>query len=526
MNVERAEPTTPAKSAANNSERKNSDSSPRPKVIVIGAGLGGLSAAISLKAEGYDVSIYEKNDRIGGKLNLMEKEGYTFDLGPSIFTLPQFFEDLFQRAGRKMSDYVQLDPVTPHWRNLFEDQPSIDLYQEPDLMRAELAKLDGDADKHWQEFTAFLEYARGQYEIVDEGYFRQGLDNLWEFVKHYNFKLLGGKIDYRNSMADSIADRFSDPQLRQIFEYFIKYVGSSALDSPGYMNLMPIIQFDYGLWYVRGGMYQLAEGLRKLIDELEIDVHLNADVRQITKNGSTVTGIELADGSHRQADIVVSNMEVIPTYKHLLNEEVKFTKKLERFAPACSGIVLHLGTDREFPQLAHHNFFYSNNQHKHFDTVFKKGQLPDDPTIYVVAPTRSDPTKAPAGCDNIKILPHIPPLDENSGITHEDYVALKDRCIDKMERCGLKGLRQSIVVEDLLTPVDIERMYRSNRGSIYGVVTDWKRNYGFKAPKTSSKYRNLYFTGGSTNPGGGMPMVILSGQKVADRIVKRHPVAT
>lgn len=496
-----------------------------PRVTVIGAGLGGISAAISLKAAGYDVEVFEKNSQIGGKLNVMEKDGFTFDLGPSIFTLPQFFQDLFERAGKKMEDYVQLDAVTPHWRNLFENKPTIDLYQEEDLMRRELDKLPGDPEAHWREFKAFLTYGREQYDIVNDGYFDKGLDNLWEFISYYKLKLLGGKIDYKNSMSESIHQRLSDPQLRMIFEYFIKYVGSSAMDSPGYMNLMPMIQFDYGLWYVRGGMYNLAKGLGKLMEEMGIPIHLNADVEAIEKAGKQVTGIRMTDGTVHSSDIIVSNMEVIPAYKKLLNEPVSFTRKLEKFAPACSGIVLHIGTDKPFPQLAHHNFFYSEDQHKHFDTVFHKKQLPQDPTLYVVAPTRTDPSKAPEGCDNIKILPHIPPLEDGSDITHEDYVALKDRCIDKMERCGLTGLRESIVVEDLLTPVDIERMYRSNRGSIYGVVTDWKLNYGFKAPKTSSRYKNLYFTGGSTNPGGGMPMVILSGQQCADRIIKRHPVS-
>lgn len=494
-------------------------------VIIIGSGLGGLSAAISLKAAGYDVQVFEKNPQIGGKLNVMEMDGFTFDLGPSIFTLPQMFDTLFERAGKKMKDYVQLDAVTPHWRNFFEEKPTIDLFQEPDLMKAELEKLPGDLEKNWKEFQAFLQYGRDQYKIVNDGYFEQGLDNLWEFIRHYGFKLLSGDIDYKNTMSESIYERITDPQMRMIFEYFIKYVGSSAMDSPGYMNLMPIIQFDYGLWYVRGGMYNLAKGLGKLMEEMEIPVHLNCNVASIEKSGKNVTGIKLADGTVHNADIVVSNMEVIPTYKHLLSEPESFTKKLEKFAPACSGIVLHIGTNKKFPQLAHHNFFYSENQHKHFDTVFHKKQLPDDPTLYVVAPTRTDPTKAPEGCDNIKILPHIPPLEEGSGITHEDYVALKDRCIDKMERCGLTGLRNSIITEDLLTPVDIERMYNSNQGSIYGVVTDWKKNYGFKAPKTSTKYKNLYFTGGSTNPGGGMPMVVLSGQKCADRITKHHPLS-
>ena len=496
-----------------------------PRVTVIGAGLGGISAAISLKAAGYDVEVFEKNSQIGGKLNVMEKDGFTFDLGPSIFTLPQFFQDLFERAGKKMEDYVQLDAVTPHWRNLFENKPTIDLYQEEDLMRRELDKLPGDPEAHWREFKAFLTYGREQYDIVHDGYFDKGLDNLWEFISYYKLKLLGGKIDYKNSMSESIHQRLSDPQLRMIFEYFIKYVGSSAMDSPGYMNLMPMIQFDYGLWYVRGGMYNLAKGLGRLMEEMGIPIHLNADVEAIEKAGKRVTGIRMTDGTVHSSDIIVSNMEEIPAYKKLLNEPASFTRKLEKFAPACSGIVLHIGTDKPFPQLAHHNFFYSEDQHKHFDTVFHKKQLPQDPTLYVVAPTRTDPSKAPEGCDNIKILPHIPPLEDGSDITHEDYVALKDRCIDKMERCGLTGLRESIVVEDLLTPVDIERMYRSNRGSIYGVVTDWKLNYGFKAPKTSSRYKNLYFTGGSTNPGGGMPMVILSGQQCADRIIKRHPVS-
>ena len=495
------------------------------RVTVIGAGLGGISAAISLKAAGYDVEVFEKNSQIGGKLNVMEKDGFTFDLGPSIFTLPQFFQDLFERAGKKMDDYVQLDAVTPHWRNLFENKPTIDLYQEEDLMRRELDKLPGDPEAHWREFKAFLTYGREQYDIVNDGYFDKGLDNLWEFISYYKLKLLGGKIDYKNTMSESIHQRLSDPQLRMIFEYFIKYVGSSAMDSPGYMNLMPMIQFDYGLWYVRGGMYNLAKGLGKLMEEMGIPIHLNADVEAIEKSGKRVTGIRMTDGTVHASDIIVSNMEVIPAYKKLLNEPISFTRKLEKFAPACSGIVLHIGTNKLFPQLAHHNFFYSEDQHKHFDTVFHKKQLPQDPTLYVVAPTRTDPSKAPEGCDNIKILPHIPPLEEGSDITHEDYVALKDRCIDKMERCGLTGLRESIVVEDLLTPVDIERMYRSNRGSIYGVVTDWKLNYGFKAPKTSTRYKNLYFTGGSTNPGGGMPMVVLSGQQCADRIIKRHPVS-
>jgi len=492
-------------------------------VAVIGAGLGGLSAAISLRAAGYEVDIFEKNAQIGGKLNVLKKEGFTFDLGPSIFTLPQYFRSLFARAGKNFDNYVTLDPVTPHWRNFFEDGLVFDLHQENDLMRREMEKLPGDPAVYWKEFQEFMSYARKQFEIIEEGYFDKGLDTLWEFLRYYGFRRLGKHVDYRSTMSGAIAERFSEPHLRDIFEYFIKYVGSSALDSPGYMNMMPVIQFDYGLWYVRGGMYALAEGFGKAMDEMGIRVHLNSDVTSITRTGKTVTGLTFAEGGPFPADIVVSNMEVIPCYEKLLNEPPRIMRKYEKFAPTCSGIVAHIGTRVPYPQLAHHNFFYSTEQHKHFRTVFHEKKLPHDPTVYVVAPTRTDPSKAPEGCDNIKILPHIPPLQEGGEIPRQDYLDLYDRILAKMERAGLKDLRKNIIVEDILLPEDIQRMYRSNKGSIYGVVTDWKKNHGFKAPKTSKHYKNLYFCGGSTNPGGGMPMVVLSGQKLADRVIKRHP---
>jgi diapolycopene oxygenase len=487
------------------------------KVVVIGAGLGGISAAISLRAKGYEVEVFEKNPRIGGKLNVREIDGFSFDLGPSIFTLPQIFRDLFARAGRNMDDYLTLQRVTPQWRNFFEDGLVLDLFEEPDRMKAELAKLPGDLATHWREFQDFLDYGRRQYKMVEEGYFAKGLDTTWQMIRHYGFFGLYRGMDWKDRMDGGIARRISSEPMRRIFEYFIKYVGSSALDAPGYMNLMPIIQFDYGLWYVKDGMYGLAEGLGRLAEEMGIRVRTSCGVAKIRSDGKRVKGVLLDDGSEVAADYVVSNREVIPAYRDLLDDEVS-AKKMERFRPACSGLVVHLGVEGDYPQLAHHNFFYSKNQKKHFDTVFREGKLPDDPTIYLVAPTRTDPGKAPAGHDNLKILPHIPPIDPENPPRPEDYLALRDRVLEKLERMGLHDLRKRTVVEDTLTPVDIERMYGSNRGSIYGVVADWKLNRGFKAPKRSDRYRNLYFTGGSVNPGGGMPMVVLSGMKAADQL--------
>ena len=213
-------------------------------------------------------------------------------------------------------------------------------------------------------------------------------------------------------------------------------------------------------------------------------------------------------------------MEVIPAYRDLLNEDERFLNGLKRFAPTCSGLVLELGLDTQYPQLAHHNFFFSGDQREHFRNVFRGGTIPADATVYLVAASKSDPTVAPPGCDCLKILPHIPPIDPERPVEESEYKALRDRILTKLERMGLDDLRQHIVFEHMWTPVDIERAYRSNRGSIYGVVSDRFKNFGFKFPKQSIRYPNLFFVGGSVNPGGGMPMVVLCGQNVARSIVR------
>jgi diapolycopene oxygenase len=326
-------------------------------------------------------------------------------------------------------------------------------------------------------------------------------------------------------MSGSIYKRLSNRYLRDIFEYFIKYVGSSALASPAFMNLMPTIQMEFGLWYVAGGLYELGHAFRRRLEETGVTLCLEHEVQRIDYSGSTATGVQVrnSNGDLRTlaADYVVSNMEVIPAMRRLLQSPASTMKKLRRFEPSCSGIILHLGLDRVYPQLAHHNFFYSANLHEHFRRVFRDKKLPDDPTIYVVAPTRTDPSQAPPGCDNIKILPHIPSINDRNPYTREDYIALKELCLDKLERMGLSDLRQHIVVEDFWTPFDIETRYASNGGSIYGVVCDRRRNFAFKAPKKSPQFHNLFFVGGSVNPGAGMPMVTLGGQHVARMIIEQ-----
>ncbi|MEM9799768.1 MAG: phytoene desaturase family protein [Planctomycetota bacterium] len=488
------------------------------RVAVIGAGLGGMSAALSLALEGYEVTVFEKNSKVGGKLNVLSAEGYQFDLGPSILTLPHLFERTFERAGRKIEDYVPLRTVRPHWRNFFEDGSVVDLYPEADLM-AEEAKKVGEPPENVERF---LDYSERLYDLVNDGYFEQGLDNSDDFRRFYGLAAFP-KFDLFRSMHQGVKRHFKTRHFIDIFDYFIKYVGSSALRAPAFMNCMSTIQFRYDLWYVMGGLYKLAEGLERLMRELGIEIVLDAEIESLVRSddGGTVRGVRMADGAEHLADTVVSNLEVIPTYRRLLREDESFVKKLEkRMEPACSGLVIDIGLDRKFENLAHHNFFFSGNQREHFRDVFQRRRLPRDPTLYVVAASRTDPSVAPEGCDCVKILPHIPYIDAKNPLTDADYDALKERCLDKMERMGCTDLRKHIVFEHVWTPFDIEKNYYSNRGSIYGVVSDRFKNLAFKAPKKCPRYDGLYFVGGSVNPGGGMPMVFLCGQNVAKAIAE------
>jgi len=489
--------------------------SEKRKVVVIGAGLGGLSAAISLASAGFSVELLEKNDKVGGKLNIMKKHGFTFDLGPSILTMPHIFQALFTRAGKDLADYVKIQKVEPHWRNFFEDGTVIDLCEDAKNQRKELNKLGPNVAA---EFARFMGYSKKLGAETEAGYFAKGLDNLWELIKFYG-PLRSLKFDVFRSMDQGVRRFISHPKLVDILNYFIKYVGSSPYDSPALMNLLPYIQYEYGLWYVKGGMYGLAQAMEKLAVELGVRIRLNTEVEEILHQGSQVNGIVLHDGEKLPADIVVSNMEVIPAMEKLLHSPPGELKKMRRFEPSCSGLVLHLGVDTIYPQLAHHNFFYSDHPREHFNAVFKSHRLSDDPTIYLVAPCKTDPAQAPEGCEIIKVLPHIPHIDPDKPLSADDYWALRERVLAKLERMGLTDLRKHIVTEEYWTPLDIQAKYYSNLGSIYGVVADRWKNLGFKAPQRSKRFSNLYFVGGSVNPGGGMPMVVLSGQLVRDKIL-------
>lgn len=488
-------------------------------VLVIGGGLGGLSAAISLKQSGFDVTIIEKNHHFGGKLNRHTQDGFGFDLGPSLLTMPEVFEGLFERSNRSLYDYVTFTELDLQWRTFFSDNQIIDLYSNLDLMKDSNNNL---SEKDMDELRDFYQYAEKLDKITQLGYFNEGFDHLRDIIKFHGPLTSLGAFDVGSTMQQAIDKRVSHPHLRDMLGYFIKYVGSSAKHAPAILNMMAYMQKNQGVWYVNGGLHELGNAITTLAEEIGVRMLTGQKVKTAVTNNKTIEKVITSDGEELHADIYVSNMEVIPFYTKVLDIQPKKMQKLkQKFPPASSGLVIHLGVSKEYPQLRHHNFFFSNDSDENYTRVFTEHKLPLDPTIYLVNTNKTDPGQAPAGHENIKILPHIPPLTYNN-YTEEDYKDFREIVLQKLENMGLTDLRKHIVTEYILTPHDIESMYLSDGGAIYGTLSDKKLNRGFKHPKKSDLIDNLYFVGGTVNPGGGMPMVTLSGINAAKLITKKY----
>ncbi|MCE7793126.1 phytoene desaturase family protein [Salipaludibacillus sp. CUR1] len=491
----------------------------KKKAVVIGAGLAGLSSAIRLAGDGYDVTVLEKNENIGGKLNRRSGKGYTFDTGPSILTMPWVLEQLFESVHRKLEDYIEIERIEPQWRTFYEDGTSIDVLSDLPEMLEEMRKVKPDPDS---SFMKFLAYSQDMYDICMKSFYKTSITGLKELKAQHTLKELLA-MDPFHTVADGTKKHFKNKHLEQLFNFFVMYVGSNPYQAPAILNQLVYVQLGLGIYYVKGGMYNIAKGMKAVLDELRAEVHTDCPVSHVVEEEGTAKGVVTEEGEFFEADVVVSNLEVIPAYKTLLPKNSRTKKEIKQltktFDPTVSGQVLLLGVNKEFKNLKHHNFFFSEDPEKEFKQIFEKGVPADDPTVYIGISSKSDPSQAPQGKENLFVLTHVPP--KTAMKKKADWDKYREVILDKLERMGMEGLRDSIEFEYEFTPDTLEELYGSTGGSIYGIASNKGTNGGFKIPSKSSVYENLYFTGGSTHPGGGVPMVTLSGQLTAD-LIKKH----
>ena len=483
------------------------------KIAILGAGLGGLSAAIHLAAKGYKVEIFEKNSDSGGKLSQFEQDGFRFDTGPSVLTMPNVIEDLFIAANENINNFIKLKKLDLINRNFFSDNSIIDTYSDAQKFKNEISKFSHkDADS----FDNYINYTKTIFEKAHKVFLYEPLHEVVKLIKENKFPNLMDfrYIDSFRTMDKSISSFFTHDKIRQIFNRYATYNGSSPYLTPATMNIIVYVELMLGAYYIDGGMYNLNVALKELFKKLDIKIHYNSDIEEIIVKDNQVDGIKV-NGQIKKYDFVVSNIDVIEVFNRLIKGFDSHSNKLRKLEPSLSGYVLLLGIEGQNEKLQHHNVLFSDNYKKEFDDIFN-GIIPKDPTIYISITSKSNPNHAPINSENWFILLNMPYLNDKIKWDETKY-EVRDTILNKIKNFGLLD-NQQIKFEKIMTPLDMYNQYRSNKGSIYGISSN-NRMTAFKRPANRSRIiKNLYFAGGSTHPGGGIPLVILSGKHAADLI--------
>lgn len=487
------------------------------RVLVIGAGLGALSGALRLAKMGFDVTIFEKNAAAGGKLNEKKIGAYRFDTGPSLLTMPFVIDELFTFCGRARQDFLEFMPLEPICRYFYPDGATLDASAEVERMKRELARL---SPRDAAVYENFLAYTERLYKLTADVFLFSPIHEFAAILKWKNLPTLLRlpQIDPWRTVHGGVARFFQDARLVQLFDRYATYNGSDPYRAPATLNVIPYVEYVLGSYYIRGGMYRLAEALLVLANQLGVKIHTSARVEKILHDSRRVNGLQVF-GEKIAADFVLCGQDVVVAHNELLDGCNKRREQLNRLEPSCSGLVLLWGVKKQHPALAQHNIFFSADYQKEFAQIFDEKMPPDDPTIYVAITGKSDPAHAPAGGENWFVLVNMPYLTGKINWPQE-VPRVRARILAKLRRRGF-DITNQIEAEFVLSPEEFYKNYLSNRGSIYGISSN-HRSTAFKRPANRSRdLRGLYFAGGSTHPGGGVPLVMLSG-KIAAELMARE----
>jgi len=495
------------------------------RIGVIGGGLGGLAAACTLGARGYPVTIFERNEWLGGKATSVEGAGFRFDAGPTIVTIPSVLRRIFAEAGRRMEDYLDMVRLDPQWRCFFEDGSVLNLVQDPKQMTSVLERF-APGTNSGQRYIDFIRLSERLNSISQRYFFYKPIGRLrdmFDFKTSFDPKVLGDVFAMRlgRSVASTVRSFTPDARVAQMMDHFTQYVGSSPYGSPAVLCGIAHMQTDEGIWYPMGGTRAVPIALAKLARELGVEIRTNAHVSRILTQGGHVTGVRTNHGEEIALRAIVSNCDSVRTHRELIGGEVGAQFENRRgYEAACSGVVLYLGLKKRYDHLAHHGFVFSRDPQEEFDWIYKKGEPAPDPTCYLAATSCSDPGTAPVGGEALYVLVHTPHLRP-----HHDWKKLlpayRRVIIEKLKRTGgMPDLEERIMFERTLTPQDINDRYHVLNGAIYGLASHGRFLGAFKPGNRSPDLGGLYLAGGSAHPGPGMPMVLMSGWIAADTLDK------
>ncbi len=486
------------------------------KVIIIGSGFGGLGAAARLAARGYDIEIFEKRDKLGGRAYVYEVNGFKFDGGPTIVTAPFMFDDIYRAAGRRREDYFELVPCHPFYRIFNHEGRCFDYNDNLDFTLNQIEQWN-PADK--QGYLKFIEstkaiFQKGFVELADKPFL-----HFMDMMKIAPDLL---KLQSHKSVYQYVSQFVQDDFLRRVFSFHPLLVGGNPFDTTSIYALIHYLEREWGVHYAMGGTGSMVQGLGRLIEELGGQIHLNTDVKEILVNNRRATGIRLADGTIHQADYIISNADVAFTYRNLIPEQYrrKYTnRKIEKMRYSMSLFVIYFGTKRRYndSRLAHHNIILSQRYKGLLDDIFTHKTLSDDFSLYLHMPTKTDPSTAPPGGESFYVLSPVPHLGAEIDWT-KMAKPYRDRIMQFLEDNYLPDLQANLVAEHYIDPLHFQNTLNSYMGSAFSIEPTLTQSAWFRPHNRSEDFDNLYFVGAGTHPGAGLPGV-LSSSKIAEDLI-------
>lgn len=486
------------------------------QVIVIGSGFAGLAAACFLAKDGYQVTVLEKNSEAGGRCRVWEKDGFTFDMGPSWYWMPDVFDKFFSHFDKKPSDYYTLTRLNPSYRVYFKNE-YWNIPSGADELGQLLERKESGAAENLKKF---LKEAAYKYDVgINHLVYKPGR-SLAEFM---DLSLLKGmlKLDVFNSMQSHIGSYFKNPEIRQLLEFPVLFLGAKPSKTPALYSLMNYADIELGTWYPMGGMYKIIEGMVSLAKELGVDFKFNNEVTQIKTLNNKVEKVSTPNGDYF-ADIIVAGADYHHVDKALLNGHGNYSQKYwDERTMAPSSLIFYLGIDKKIDGLLHHTLFFDEDFAGHAEDIYDHPQWPNKPLFYVSVTSKTDDSVAPKDCENVMILIPVATGLEDTEETRERYY---DMVMERLEKRLGQSIRSHVVVKRSYAHRDFIADYHAFKGNAYGLANTLRQTAILKPALKNKNLTNLYYTGQLTVPGPGVPPSLISGQVVAKQIQKEYPI--
>ncbi len=488
----------------------------KKQAVVIGAGFGGLALAIRLQASGTQVTLLEKRDKPGGRAYVYEDEGFVFDAGPTVITDPSCIEELFAVAGKRLSDYVELLPVTPFYRLCWEDGSHFDYANDQEALDRQIhARNPADVEG----YRRFLAYSKA---VFDEGYLKLGAVPFLSFRDMIQAGPQLARLQAWRSVYGMVSRFIQDEQLRQAFSFHSLLVGGNPFATSSIYTLIHALERQWGVWFPRGGTGALVRAMVRLFQDIGGRIEVNAPVARIEAQGNRVSGVRLEDGRLFAADAVASNADVVHTYANLLQQHPRGAaegESLRKKRFSNSLFVLYFGLDKHHEQLQHHTVCFGPRYRELIKDIFQGQRLADDFSLYLHAPCVTDPSLAPPGCGSHYVLAPVPHLGNAPIDWSSEGPKYRDRIFDYLERRYMPGLRSQLVTSRFFTPVDFRDQLNAHLGSAFSLEPILTQSAWFRPHNRDGELANLYLVGAGTHPGAGVPGVIGSAKATAGLMV-------